>query len=80
MIKQVGRTIVLFKRIPPLIDEVEACASRYDVSAEQYKEQFFKVDTLLPSSQWERLIEEHPERNQLETAFTAENVELRPLC
>ena len=77
-IHHVNRSVIFYKTLPTDMEAVENNLGPYDMSLEDYKKLFLKIDELVPSSQWDHLVDEHPGRNALEEYFTAENIILHP--
>ena len=72
-IRRINRSVVFYKTLPTEMEDVENHLGPYDMSLEDYKRLFLNKDELVPSSQWDHLVDEHPKKNALEAYFIAEN-------
>lgn len=69
--KKVQKSTFFFKVLPSTLVH-----SEHQLSLEQYKEHFLQNDYLLPSSQKEKMLENHPHEAELRVYLLAEGVDM----
>lgn len=74
--KKVQKSTFFFKVLPSTLVHSEHQLGAFNLSLEQYKEHFLQNDDLLPSSQKEKMLENHPHEAELRVYLLAEGVDM----
>lgn len=63
--KKVQKSTFFYKALPLTLANSEHCLGVFNLSFEDYKANFLKKDDLLPSSQGDKMLENHPQEDEL---------------
>ena len=70
--KKVQKSTFFYKALPLTLPNSEYHLSALNLSLEDYKANYLKKDDLLPSSQRDKMLENHPQLNELRTYLQQE--------
>lgn len=70
--KKVQKAAFFYKALPSTLSASEHHLGALNVSLEDYKAKFLKKDDVLPSSQGDKMLENHPQEAQLRTYLQKE--------
>ncbi|PFX30035.1 hypothetical protein AWC38_SpisGene5185 [Stylophora pistillata] len=75
-VKKLGKTTEFYKALPSTLIFPEHHLGNFNVSLEEYKDNYLKADDLLTASQKETMLDNHPKLHEVTEYFISQIVEL----